>query len=156
MRVLNGRFRVRKVFLLAASLLALVVISLGAISTGPRYTSVTANPAISISTNDLRPGDVRFFTYRDRASNQIQFLLARDDTGRIKAAFDACQRCYTYHKGYASSEGYLICRFCGNRYKLQAMETGLASCVPVKLPFQMTGQAVTIRPADLEREREQF
>jgi hypothetical protein len=34
-------------------------------------------------------------------------------TGRIKAAFDACQRCYMYHKGYVSSRGGLLCRFFG-------------------------------------------
>ena len=99
---------------------------------------------------------MRFFTYQDQAGDQIRFLLARDATGRIKAAFDACQRCYVYHKGYVRSDGRLLCRFCGNRYKLEAMESGLASCVPMKLPFQMTGQTVNIKPADLERERGLF
>jgi len=36
------------------------------------------------------------------------------------------------------------------------MESGLALCVPVKLPFQMTGHTVNIKPADLERERGLF
>jgi len=36
------------------------------------------------------------------------------------------------------------------------MESGLASCVPLKLPFQMTGKTATINPADLERERGLF
>ena len=61
-----------------------------------------------------------------------------------------------YGKGYVSSRGDLVCRYCGNRYKLEAMESGLAYCVPVKLPFQMTGQTVTINPADLEHERGLF
>src|ERR1700730_16599038 len=118
---------------------------------GPQFTPVSANPTVSIETNDFQPGSVRFFAYRDRAGDQIRFLLARDATGRIKAAFDACQRCYMYHKGYAGSRGDLFCRFCGNRYKLEAMESGLPSCVPVKLPFQIKGRTVNIKPADLER-----
>ena len=61
-----------------------------------------------------------------------------DSAGRVKGAFDACQRCYIYHQGYLNSAGELICRFCGNRYKLEAMEFGLESCVPKKLPFQVT------------------
>ena len=109
---------------------------------GPQFTQVSANPSVSIEINDLQPGDVRFFIYRDRAGDQIRFLLARDAAGRIKGAFDACQRCYMHHKGYASSRGDLICRFCGNRYKLEAMESGLASCVPIKLPLQVTGHTV--------------
>ncbi len=99
---------------------------------------------------------MRFFAYRDPAGDQIRFLLARDATGRTKAAFDACERCYMYHKGYAGSRGAIFCRFCGNRYKLEAMESGLASCVPVKLPFQMNGRTVNIKPADLESERGLF
>jgi len=141
---------------ISGGVLVVVAISYGVMAMGPRYTPVNANPSVSIETDDLRQGDVRFFTYRDRVGDQIRFLLARDATGRTKAAVDACQSCYMYHKGYVSSRGDLICRFCGNRYKLEAMESGLASCVPVKLPFQMTGHTVKIKPADLERERGLF
>ena len=156
MSVSIGKLRGRTGFFIAAGLLALAATLFGAIAAGPRYIPVSANSSVSIETNELRQGDVRFFTYRDRAGDQIRFLLARDATGRTKAAFDACQRCYMYHKGYARSRGALLCRLCGNRYKLEAMESGLASCVPVKLPFQMTGHTVNIRPADLERERGLF
>jgi len=152
----TSRLRGRTGFFIAAGVLALVAVLFGAITAGPRYTLVSGNSFISIETNDLRQGDVHFFTYRDRAGDQIRFLLARDATGQTKAAFDACKRCYMYHKGYASSRGTLLCRFCGNRYKLEAMESGLASCVPVKLPFQIIGRTVNIKPVDLERERGLF
>jgi uncharacterized membrane protein len=139
--------------LIGAAVFVVVALSLAAIARGPQFTPVSANPSISIETKNLLPGNVRFFEYRDRAGNEIRFLLARDARGQIKAAFDACQRCYMYHKGYVSSRGDLLCRFCGNRYKLEAMESGLASCLPKRLPFQMTGQTVNIKPDDLERER---
>ena len=151
-----GKLRGRSGVFIAAGLLALAAILFAMIAAGPRYTPVSANSSISIETNDLRQGDVHFYTYRDRAGDQIRFLLARDATGQTKAAFDACERCYMYHKGYASSRGALLCRFCGNRYKLEAMESGLASCVPVKLPFQIVGHTVNIKPADLERGRGLF
>ncbi len=149
-------FRGRTALLIAAAGLVAVAVSLSTIARAPEFTPVSANPSISIETDNLRWGDVRFFTYRDRAGDQIRLLLARDSTGRIKGAIDACQRCYMYHKGYVSSGGDLVCRYCGNRYKLEAVESGLASCVPVKLPFQMTGHTVNIKPADLERERGLF
>ncbi len=149
-------FRGRTALLIAAAGLVAVAISLSAMARAPEFITVSANPSISVETNDLGRGDIRFFAYRDRAGDQIRFLLARDSTGRIKGAIDACQSCSRYRKGYVSSRGDLVCRYCGNRYKLEAMESGLASCVPVKLPFQMTGQTVTIKPADLERERGLF
>lgn len=141
--------------LIGAAVLVVVAISLAGMAREPQFTPVSANPSISIETNDLRPSNVRFFEYRG-SGDEIRFLLARDARGRIRAAFDACQRCYIYHKGYVSSRGDLVCRFCGNRYKLEAMESGLVSCVPKKLPFQMTGQTVNIKPSDLERERGLF
>jgi len=149
-------FRGRKALLIGAGALVVVAISLSALARGPEFTLVSANPSISIETDNLRRGDVRFFEYRDHAGDQIRFLLTRDSTGRVKGALDACQRCSMYGKGYVCSRGYLVCRYCGNRYKLEAMESGLASCVPVKLPFQMTGDTVNIKPADLERERGLF
>lgn len=151
-----GKVRGRAGFFIAAGLLVLAAMLFTAIAARPRYIPVSANSSVSIETNDLRQGDVRFFAYRDRAGDQIRFLLARDATGRTKAAFDACERCYVYHKGYASSRGALFCRFCGNKYKLEAMESGLASCVPVKLPFQIAGRIVNINPADLESARGLF
>lgn len=152
----DSNFRGRTTLLIAAAGSLTVAVSLSAMARAPEFTPVSANPSISIDANNLGRGNIRFFTYRDRAGDQIRFLLARDSTGRIKGAIDACQRCSMYRKGYVSSRGDLVCRYCGNRYKLEAMESGLAYCAPVKLPFQMTGQTVTIKPADLERERGLF
>jgi uncharacterized membrane protein len=149
-------FRGRTTVLIAAAALVTVAVALSAMARAPEFTPVSANPSVTIETNDLGRGEIHFFSYRDRAGDQIRFLLARDSTGRIKGAIDACQRCSMYRKGYASSRGDLVCRYCGNRYKLEAFESGLAYCAPVKLPFQMTGQTATIKPADLERERGLF
>jgi uncharacterized membrane protein len=154
--LLVEKFRGRAASLTIGASLVVVAASLAAMARGPQFTLVSANPSISIEANDLRRGDVRFFAYRDRAGDQIRFLLARDSTGRVKGALDACRRCSMYSEGYVCSRGGLLCGFCGTRYKLEAMESGLASCVPVKLPFQMTGNRVNIKPADLERERGLF
>ena len=142
--------------LIAGGFLALAAISLFVMTRGTQLLRIRANPQGRIEINNLRPGDVQFFSYRDRAGDEIRFLLARDSTGRVKAAFDACERCYKYHMGYKSSGGDLICRFCGNRYRLEAMESGLASCVPAKLPIQVIGQTVHIKSVDLERRRGLF
>jgi len=155
MRASLGKFR-RPLLLTAVGAIVLAGISFAAIARGPHFELVVANPSISIDTNNLRPGDARFFAYRDAAGNQLRFLLARDSTGRVQAACDACRRCYVYHRGYAAAGGDLICRFCGNHYRLAAMSSGLASCAPVMLPLEMRGRTAKIKPADLERERSLF
>jgi uncharacterized membrane protein len=126
-------------------------------SQAPSFISVgTDSDLVTISTDTLGKEQVKFYSYRDRAGEELRFILARDSNGEVHAAMDACQRCYMYHKGYTWSHGYLVCKFCGNRYKLQAMESGLASCVPVKLPIRVTRRGVNIKSADLEHERGLF
>lgn len=141
--------------LIAVGLLVLAAVFAGTMSR-PRFALVTGERLVNIDTKDMRPGSVRFFRYRDRTGDEVRFLLARDSAGQIKAAFDACERCYMYHKGYEHAGNFLVCRFCGNRYRLEAMEAGLASCVPVKLPIEVVGQTVKIKSADLEREHGLF
>ena len=126
-------------------------------SQAPSFISVgTDSDMVTISTDTLGKEQVKFYSYRDRAGEELRFILGRDSSGKVHAAMDACQRCYTYHKGYIWSHGYLVCKFCSNRYKLQAMESGLASCVPIRLPIRVTGRNVTIKSADLEHERGLF
>ena len=134
-------------------LLTLAALSFGVTESGPRSSVVTANPLIGIASTTL---SAWMCISKDHAGDEVRFLLARDSAGRVRAAFDACKRCYMYHEGYDRSHGKLICRFCGNHYKLDAMESGLASCVPIKLPYRLSGQTVEIERAELERERYLF
>jgi uncharacterized membrane protein len=155
MRSLWKRFLRPKLFLIIGIAIA-VAASYWTLSSEFYVTSVTGEGSIDIAISGLGPGNVKFFSYQDHVGDKVRFLLARDSSSRIHAAVDACERCYGYHRGYTSSDGRLICRFCGNHYKLEAMETGLASCVPIKLSFQLAGQAVRIKTAELERRRHLF
>jgi uncharacterized membrane protein len=111
---------------------------------------------VALQARDLKPGSVEFYSYRDRAGVELRFLLARDSGGALHAAKDACQRCYGYHKGYVTWDGYLVCKLCDNRYKSAGMSKGLASCVPVKLSFKTDGQTARIDTAELEHNRHLF
>ena len=139
--------------------LALVVAGTASLFIGrsaPVFISVSGTDSVVIPTDTLARGQVRFYSYRRGAGEELRFILGRDSDGEVHGAMDACERCYTYHKGYISSHGYLVCKWCGNQYKLQAMESGLASCIPIKLPFHVMGQRVKIKPADLENHRARF
>jgi uncharacterized membrane protein len=117
---------------------------------------VTGAESVSIPVADLNAGDIKFYSYRDPAGNQIRFILERDNDGSVRAAVDACQQCAQYQEGYKASGGYLVCRFCGNRYKLGAAPTGAASCSPIKLPVQVKGESVTVDTSALEQHRGLF
>jgi uncharacterized membrane protein len=140
--------------LTVAVAIAAVAISLATIDSNPRTITVTGNEFIDVEA-PARPGAVQFFSWQDKAGSRINFLLARVQDGSIKSAFDACSRCFSYHQGYSTSNGYLVCRLCGTRYRV-GEKMGMASCEPVALPAIVNGSRVRIRTDDLEHARSMF
>lgn len=105
---------------------------------------------LTISIARLGSGEARLFCYHDRAGERLRFLLARGSDGKIRAVFDACRQCYKFHQGYETSHGMLICRLCGNRYPIDHMMKGEASCVPVSLPHHEDASRVEVKVSDLK------
>src|ERR1700740_1267185 len=100
----------------------------------PRCTELQGAEMLTVSMAQLEGGEAHRFCYRDRAGERLRFLLARGNDGKVRAVFDACRPCYKLHQGYDVSHRMLICRLCGNRYPIDHMTKGEASCVPVSLP----------------------
>lgn len=139
-----------------AATLAIVTLGIGAaIVAGsvfaPRCTPLTGDETVSASVDDLRPGTAQFYCYRDRNGRELRFVIARQNDGTLRSVFDACRQCYRYHKGYTITDGFLVCRLCGNRYKIDQMQDGVASCQPVHLEHNRRGNKVEIKVAALEQ-----
>jgi uncharacterized membrane protein len=111
---------------------------------------------INLPLTALRPGTANTFCYRDAAGEIIRFIVARDADGTIHSAFDACHSCFEYHQGYQLSGKEMVCRFCGNRYRIEDMCKGVASCIPIRLPHLLVSNVVRIKVADLEAGRRLF
>jgi len=139
-----------------ATILAVVALSIGAaVVAGPMFTPhctpVNGDETVSASVDDLGPGTARFFCYRDRNGRDLRFVIARLNDGTVRSVFDACRQCYRFHKGYTIADGFLVCRLCGNRYKIDQMQEGMASCQPVHLENNQRGNKVEIKVAALEK-----
>jgi uncharacterized membrane protein len=152
----NRPYRSRKmhgwvfgVFALAAALVAIGAMLTQSSSLMP---CILMNGAatLTIKLDDIAPGTVRAFCYRDRAGQKLRFLLARDSSGKVHTVFDACEQCYKFHKGYSYSGGYIICRLCGNRYPIAQISAGKASCIPVPLRSKTTHNETRIKVADVK------
>lgn len=153
----RSKVRTRGPFLIAAAVLLMVAtMALAAIGMGRRLSLVTGAGSVTISSATVKRGEIRFFSYRDDAGKEIRFILGRDESGQVQGAFDACQECAQYGKGYTSSHGYLVCRFCGNRYKLNASNSGIGSCAPIKLQVREAGGAVVVDTSQLEQHQKLF
>src|SRR5215468_947841 len=137
------------VVIASAVVLTAVTMMLVVIGAGPRITELAGRDSLSIPGGELGRGEIRFFSYRDDGGRQIRFILGRDRAGKVQGAFDACQQCSQYRKGYTSSRGYLVCRICGNRYPLDS-RARVGSCAPIRLFVQDRGKTVTIETRELK------
>jgi uncharacterized membrane protein len=138
-----------KVFALLGALVLVGVLVVNSESR-PACTLLHGADILKIKLDGLLPGDVRAYCYEDQGGQKLRFLLARDSSGKVHTVFDACRQCYKYHEGYTWSHGYVICRFCGNRYRIKEMNAGEASCVPVRLPSKIVDDQVRIKVKDVE------
>jgi uncharacterized membrane protein len=110
---------------------------------------VTGQDEVSVNVSAMRPGSAQLFCYTDDAGKKLRFLLARGTDGRMRSVFDACRQCFTFHRGYQVVGGDLICRVCGNHYRIDRMTEGKLSCVPASLPHNEASNTVRIKTADL-------
>jgi uncharacterized membrane protein len=137
--------------LLAIGAVAIAAAAMTISMAKPGCTSVDGKDALVISGRLLDKGTAKTFCYRDEAGKNLRFVLARGTDGKVRSVMDACSQCFTYHKGFTYSDGYLICRLCGNRYPVNHILTGKASCVPVAVPSNEADGKVTIQTADLKK-----
>ena len=114
-------------------------------------TAVEGKDELVVSGRALDRGTAETFCYRDEAGEKLRFVLARGTDGKVRSVMDACSPCYSYHKGFAYSDGYLICRLCGNRYPINHILQGKASCVPIAIPSTEDDGSVKRRTADLKK-----
>ncbi|HYL59672.1 MAG TPA: Fe-S-containing protein [Candidatus Acidoferrales bacterium] len=134
-------------------LLSALALTVGAalliFSASSTCTSVAGSGIVSVDVSALARGSARMFCYNDDAGKKLRFVLARGADGKVRSVFDACRQCFTFHRGYQVAGGELICRVCGNHYRIDRMTEGKASCVPASLPHEDASGAVKIKTADL-------
>ena len=137
-------------------LLVTAAVGAGLLTLPPTCTSLSPAELLNIPVAKLARGEGRSFCYHDSAGEKIRFILARGSDGKIHTVFDACHQCYSFHKGYEVRGGAIVCRLCGNRYPIEHMMKGKASCIPVDLPHQEQAGVVQVRAADLRKGKELF
>ena|ERR1700733_14742965 len=148
--------RKKRVWIIAGIVIAACAIGIRMRPARMELAAIKGLDTVEIPTSSIGPGEVRFFAYRTNTGGEVRVIVGRDERGKIQAVLDACERCYMYHRGYKAAHGVMTCQWCGTRYKIGSMSAGLASCVPVKLPFKTAGPAIQIQTAELERQSKLF
>ncbi|MBT7238204.1 DUF2318 domain-containing protein [Candidatus Woesearchaeota archaeon] len=83
---------------------------------------------------------------------KIKYFVVKASDGFIKTAFDACDVCYSSHKGYRQEGNIMICNNCGNSYPIDGLGTENkrgGGCWPGYLPSQVEGEYLIIKKTDI-------
>ena len=99
---------------------------------------------------DIGSANGRFYSFRAGGGKRVDFLVYRDGAGAPHAVLDACRTCYRWRKGYLLSRGEVVCIKCDMVFKLDDLEKGTGSCVPIRLNAEGRGETLIIPAAELE------
>ena len=98
------------------------------------YTLVPADGEfVRVDLTDMESEGGAFFTYVTSSGRPVDFLVSLDSRNLPTAFLDACRSCYRWKRGYAVDGEYVTCRKCGERFTIDSIQEGRASCVPVPL-----------------------
>ncbi|MBI2569021.1 MAG: DUF2318 domain-containing protein [Candidatus Schekmanbacteria bacterium] len=151
------RWRVRKQWCHAVVFLVSVAAATGASLYYQLYASQPLRQAAAerlearagslvISVASYGPGEVRHYAYAPEDGRLIRFLVLKDETGTMRAAYDACRMCGA--KGYVKQGKELICLACGTA--IHGPTVGReGGCNPIPLKHVVEKETLVIAVEDL-------
>jgi uncharacterized membrane protein len=98
---------------------------------------------------EVSDGNAHFYTY-ESGGTKVNYFVMQSPDGTVRAAFDACDVCYPYKKGYHQSGTAVQCNNCGRIFdsdKINVLEGG---CNPAPLKRTVVGDKLVVSPTDIE------
>lgn len=93
-------------------------------------------------------GQARLFQYKD-GSTIIRYFILKSSDGVIRAAFDACDVCWSSGKGYYQDGDDMVCANCGQRFSSIMINEVRGGCNPEPLVRKVSGDNLVIRVKDI-------
>lgn len=97
-------------------------------------------------------GQARFYSYTTEDGITIRYFILKSSDGIIRAAFDACDSCWSAGKGYKQQGDYMVCNNCGLKFASVKVNEVRGGCNPSPLTRTVQGDNVIIKVADIIRE----
>ena len=98
---------------------------------------------------DVADGRAHYYTYQG-ARKTIPFFVLKSSDGVIRAAFDACDVCFSFKKGYHQEGDEMVCNNCGTRFPSVNINVLQGGCNPAPLARQLQADTLIITVADVE------
>lgn len=116
---------------------------------GSKYQGLQAeNGLVKLPLPEINDGKVHYYSLAAQGRT-INFFVIRSNDGVIRAAFDACDVCFSERKGYSQNGDYMICNNCGQAFHSSRINVVKGGCNPAPLRRTTQGQHLIIAVADI-------
>lgn len=94
-----------------------------------------------------------FYNTQMPSGKTIYFFVVKDKNGIYRAAANACQVCFSAHKGFHQEGNEIVCDNCGNRYPIEKIATEKGGCnpAPINPNLPVKNGKITIEQSELEQ-----
>ena len=117
-------------------------------SWGKYQTVQVENGLVQIPVNEVNDGKAHYYTL-EAQGKKINFFVLQSQDGVIRAAFDACDVCFSEKKGYTQGGDFMICNNCGQRFHSSKINVIQGGCNPAPLRRTNNGQQIVIAASDI-------
>lgn len=97
----------------------------------------------------FQDGKAKHFEYRHAPNQVVRFFVVKSTDGVIRAAFDACEKCFRAQKGYVQQGDNMVCINCGLKFKTDKVNVVTGGCNPVALKKTIEGPNVVMAQQDV-------
>jgi uncharacterized membrane protein len=97
----------------------------------------------------FQDGKARHFQFQKSPSEWIRFFVVKSTDGVIRAAFDACEKCWRAKKGYVQEGDQMVCINCGLKFRTDKVNVVTGGCNPSALKRTVAGGKVVITVQDV-------
>lgn len=144
---------------LLAILICAALLAVGAFyyffNTGKESSVVTSQISQDFQVNQItypvslfEDGKARHYEYK-KEDVTIKYFILKSSDGIIRAAFDACDVCWSAGKGYYQSGDVMVCRNCGRRFPSVRVNEVKGGCNPAPLYRNIENNKVVIKINDI-------
>jgi uncharacterized membrane protein len=131
-------------------------------NTGKESSVVTSQISQDFQVNQItypvslfEDGKARHYEYK-KEDVTIKYFILKSSDGIIRAAFDACDVCWSSGKGYYQSGDVMVCRNCGRRFPSVRVNEVKGGCNPAPLYRNIENNKVVIKTNDILEGKQYF
>lgn len=94
-------------------------------------------------------GKAKHYVYKYGPNQEVRFFVVKSTDGIIRAALDACDRCFQAKKGYVQQGDSMVCINCGLKFRTDKVNVLTGGCNPHPLKRTIKDGKVVISQDDV-------